>query len=155
MSSTTTAVTSLTALPAWQALEKHAAAMREVHLRDLFAKDPGRASRFSVEAEGLFLDYSKNRITDETMKLLLDLARQSGLEERRDAMFSGDKINLTEDRSVLHVALRAPKSEKILSDGVDVVPEVHAGSGQDGWLRRSCAQRRMEGFHRQEGEERY
>src|SRR5580698_8884061 len=90
---------SLTALPAWQALEKHAAAMREVHLRDLFAKDPGRASRFSVEAEGLFLDYSKNRITDETMKLLLDLARQSGLEERRDAMFRGDKINLTENRS--------------------------------------------------------
>ena len=125
MSSTTTAVTSLTALPAWQALEKHAAGMRDVHLRDLFAKDPGRSSRFSVEAEGLFLDYSKNRITDETMKLLIQLARESGLEARRDAMFRGDKINLTENRSVLHVALRAPKSEKILSDGADVVPEVH------------------------------
>ena len=125
MSSSPKAVTSLTALPAWQALEKHAAEMREVHLRDLFAKDPGRASRFSVEAEGLFLDYSKNRITDETIKLLIELAKQSGLEERRDAMFSGEKINLTENRSVLHVALRAPKSEKILSDGVDVVPEVH------------------------------
>jgi glucose-6-phosphate isomerase len=116
----------LTALPAWQALEKHSAAIREAHLRDLFAKDPGRAGRFSVEAEGVFLDYSKNRITDETMSLLLDLARQSGLEERREAMFTGAKINLTEDRSVLHVALRAPKSEKIMSDGVDVVPEVHA-----------------------------
>jgi glucose-6-phosphate isomerase len=125
MSSTTTAATSLTSLPAWQALEKHAAAMREVHLRDLFKSDPGRASRFAVEAEGLFLDYSKNRITDETIKLLIELARQSGLEARRDAMFHGDKINLTENRSVLHVALRAPKSEKILSDGADVVPEVH------------------------------
>jgi len=125
MSSSPKAVSSLTTLPAWQALEKHAAEMREVHLRDLFAKDPGRASRFSVEAEGLFLDYSKNRITEETVKLLLELARQSGLEERRDAMFSGEKINLTENRSVLHVALRAPKSEKIFSDGVDVVPEVH------------------------------
>jgi glucose-6-phosphate isomerase len=113
-------------LPAWQALEKHSAAMRDVHMRDLFAKDPGRAAQFSVEAEGVFLDYSKNRITAETVSLLLDLARQSGLQEKREAMFTGAKINLTEDRSVLHVALRAPKTEKILSDGVDVVPEVHA-----------------------------
>jgi glucose-6-phosphate isomerase len=124
--SPTSKTTPLTSLPAWQALEKHSAAIREAHLRDLFAKDPGRAGRFSVEAEGVFLDYSKNRITDETMSLLLDLARQSGLEEKREAMFTGTKINLTEDRSVLHVALRAPKSEKIMSDGVDVVPEVHA-----------------------------
>jgi glucose-6-phosphate isomerase len=123
--SPTTKTTPLTSLPAWQALEKHSAAIREAHLRDLFAKDPGRAAKFSVEAEGLFLDYSKNRITAETVSLLLDLARQSGLEEKREAMFTGAKINLTEDRSVLHVALRAPKSEKILSDGVDVVPEVH------------------------------
>jgi glucose-6-phosphate isomerase len=124
--SPTSKTTPLTALPAWQALEKHSAAIRDAHLRDLFAKDPGRAARFSVEAEGVFLDYSKNRITEETMSLLLDLARQSGLEEKREAMFTGAKINLTEDRSVLHVALRAPKSEKIMSDGVDVVPEVHA-----------------------------
>jgi len=125
MSPTPKSTTPLTALPAWQALEKHAAAVRELHLRDLFARDPGRASRFSVEAEGLFLDYSKNRITDETISLLLQLAEQSGLQEKINAMFTGEKINLTENRSVLHVALRAPKSEKIYSDGVDVVPEVH------------------------------
>jgi glucose-6-phosphate isomerase len=100
--------------------------MRSVHLRDLFAQDPGRATRFSAEAEGLFLDFSKNRITDETLSLLLDLARESGLKSRIDAMFSGAKINLTENRSVLHVALRAPRTEQIFSDGVDVVPEVHA-----------------------------
>ncbi len=126
MSPTAKPTSSLTALPAWQALEKHSAAIRDVHMRDLFAKDPGRASRFSLEAEGLFLDFSKNRITDETLSLLLDLARQSGLQERIEAMFTGEKINLTENRSVLHVALRAPRTEKILSDGVDVVPEVHA-----------------------------
>jgi glucose-6-phosphate isomerase len=113
-------------LPAWKALTDHALAMRNVHLRNLFAQDPGRASRFSLEAIGLFLDFSKNRITDETLGLLLELARQSGLKSRIDAMFSGEKINITENRSVLHVALRAPESEKILSDGVDVVPEVHA-----------------------------
>jgi glucose-6-phosphate isomerase len=117
---------SLTALPAWQALEQHAAAMRDVHMRNLFAEDPERAGRFSLEAEGLFLDYSKNRITGETLSLLLALARQSGLQERVAAMFRGEKINLTENRAVLHVALRAPKTEKIISDGVDVVPEVHA-----------------------------
>ena len=116
----------LTSLPAWKALTDHALAMRNVHLRNLFAQDPGRASRFSLEAIGLFLDFSKNRITDETLGLLLELARQSGLKSRIDAMFSGEKINITENRSVLHVALRAPESEKILSDGVDVVPEVHA-----------------------------
>ena len=116
----------MTALPAWKELEKHSRAICDVHLRDLFAKDPGRASRFSLEAVGLFLDFSKNRITDETMALLLELARQSGLQERIEAMFTGEKINLTENRSVLHVALRAPKTEKIYSDGVDVVPEVHA-----------------------------
>src|SRR5579863_8273050 len=126
MSSPTPKTTPLTSLPAWQALEKHSAAIRDAHLRDLFAKDPGRAAQFSVEAEGLFLDYSKNRTTAETVSLLLDLARQSGLQQKIEAMFSGAKINLTEDRSVLHVALRAPKSERILSDGVDVVPEVHA-----------------------------
>src|SRR5580692_13105834 len=110
MTPTAKTTLSLTALPALQALEKHSAAIREVHLRELFAKDPGRAGRFSVEAEGLFLDYSKNRITAETISLLLDLARQSGLQERVEAMFTGEKINITEKRSVLHVALRAPKT---------------------------------------------
>ena len=126
MSPTPKSESLLKSLPAWRALEKHAEDMREVHLRDLFAKDPGRAERYSAEAAGLFLDFSKNRITDETLALLLDLAKQSGLQERRDAMFRGEKINLTENRSVLHVALRAPKTQKIVADGADVVPEVHA-----------------------------
>ncbi len=116
----------LTQLEAWKALTLHAQGMKEIHLRNLFAQDPERAHRFSLEAEGLFLDFSKNRITDETLSLLLELARQSGLRERIDAMFAGEKINITEDRSVLHVALRAPATQKIFSDGKDVVPEVHA-----------------------------
>jgi glucose-6-phosphate isomerase len=116
----------LTTLPAWQALESNASVIRQTHLRELFAKDLGRAERFSVEAEGLFLDFSKNRITPETLSLLLDLARQSGLRDRIDAMFTGEKINLTENRAVLHVALRAPATQKVLVDGADVVPEVHA-----------------------------
>jgi glucose-6-phosphate isomerase len=116
----------LTQLEAWKALQAHAESIKPIHLRNLFAQDPGRAERFSREAEGLFLDFSKNRITEETLKLLLELAQQSGLKERIDAMFRGDKINLTENRSVLHVALRAPAGEQIFSDGKDVVPEVHA-----------------------------
>ncbi len=120
------ATTPLTELPAWKSLKSHSAAISNVHLRDLFTADPGRAKRFSAEALGLFLDFSKNRITDETMGLLLELARQSNLRARIDAMFRGDKINITENRAVLHVALRAPKGEKIVVDGVDVVPEVHA-----------------------------
>src|SRR5437660_7891825 len=111
---TTSTTASLRQTAAWQALEQNAEALRETHLRDLFAQDPERAERFSLEAEGLFLDFSKNRITDETMGLLLELARQSGLQAKIGAMFSGEKINLTENRSVLHVALRAPKGEKIL-----------------------------------------
>ncbi len=109
----------------WKAVQAHYETARVLKLRDLFAADPGRAERFSVEAAGLFLDYSKNRITDETVRLLLDLARARGVAERRDAMFSGEKINVSEGRAVLHVALRAPRSEKILVDGKDVVPEVH------------------------------
>ena len=100
--------------------------MRELHLRGLFADDPGRAERFTAEAAGLFLDYSKNRITDETRGLLLHLAEESGLKARIDAMFRGEKINVTEDRAVLHVALRAPAGESIVVDGEDVVPQVHA-----------------------------
>ena len=100
--------------------------MRESHLRQLFADDAKRGERFTAEAVGLFLDYSKNRITDETLKLLLQLAEESGLRDRIDAMFRGEKINVSEKRAVLHVALRAPKGEKIVVDRQDVVPGVHA-----------------------------
>ncbi|MGK2860139.1 MAG: glucose-6-phosphate isomerase [Thermoanaerobaculia bacterium] len=111
--------------PAWKALESHSASMRAKHIRDLFAEDSKRGERFTAEAAGLFLDYSKHRITDETLKLLVALAEECGLKSSIDAMFRGDKINVTENRAVLHVALRAPKSEKIVVDGADVVPDVH------------------------------
>jgi glucose-6-phosphate isomerase len=110
----------------WSALQAHYEKIRNTHLRQFFADDPGRAERFSIDAVGLHLDYSKNRITDETMRLLRQLADESRLAERRDAMFRGERINITENRAVLHVALRAPRGEKILFDGQDVVPEVHA-----------------------------
>jgi len=115
----------LTELPAWKALGEHYKQIEPIHLKELFDKDPARAEKFTLEAAGLFLDYSKNRITEETIKLLLELAEESGVAARRDAMFSGEKINITEKRAVLHVALRAPKGEKIVVDGEDVVPAVH------------------------------
>jgi glucose-6-phosphate isomerase len=111
---------------AWQALEDHHKRMQDVHLRDLFANDPGRGERMAMEAAGIYLDYSKNRINDETLRLLLELAEQSALRGRIDAMFRGDKINVTENRAVLHVALRAPKGTSIVVDGNNVVPEVQA-----------------------------
>jgi len=111
---------------AWKVLAVHFRTARQWHLRDLFANDPQRGERLSAEAAGWFLDYSKNRITDETIKLLLQLARESRLSERIEAMFRGDKINFTEDRAALHVALRAPRSESMLVDNRNVVPEVHA-----------------------------
>lgn len=113
------------ALAAWQALEVHHAQIAPLQLRELFAEDPMRAERFSVEGAGLFLDYSKNRITAETLSLLLDLAEASGVARRRDAMFRGEKINNSEKRAVLHTALRAPRGTRIEVDGKDVVPEVH------------------------------
>jgi glucose-6-phosphate isomerase len=113
------------AVAAWQALEAHHREITPLHLRRLFAVDPDRARRFSAEGVGLYLDYSKNRITDETLQLLFRLAKARGLAERRDAMFRGDKINATEKRAVLHVALRAPRGARIEVDGKDVVPEVH------------------------------
>ena len=116
----------LTARPAWKALEAHHEKVRELHLRKLFADDPKRGERLTAEAAGVFLDYSKNRITDETLKLLLQLAEESGLRARIDAMFRGEKINITENRAVLHVALRAPRSASIVVDGGNVVPQVHA-----------------------------
>jgi glucose-6-phosphate isomerase len=110
---------------AWAALEAHYAKVRTTHLRDLFAKDPGRGERLNAEGAGVFLDYSKNRITDETLELLLNLAEQSNLRARIEGMFRGDKINVSENRAVLHVALRAPLGTSIIVDGKDVVPEVH------------------------------
>jgi glucose-6-phosphate isomerase len=115
-----------TARPAWKALEAHYATLRGVHLRKLFADDPGRGERLTVEAAGIYLDYSKNRVTDETLQLLVQLAEESGLRARIDAMFSGEKINVSEHRAVLHAALRAPKGAAIIVDGANVVPEVHA-----------------------------
>ena len=112
--------------PAWAALQAHYERMRTVHLRALFAEDPNRAERFTAEAAGIYLDYSKQRITEETVRLLLQLAAECGLRERIDAMFRGEKINGTENRAVLHVALRAPRGTSIVVDGVDVVPRVHA-----------------------------
>ncbi|HEY5676227.1 MAG TPA: glucose-6-phosphate isomerase [Myxococcales bacterium] len=117
---------SVTSLPAWTALADHYAAAQALHLRRLFADDATRGERLTLEAEGIFLDYSKNRITDETLRLLVALAEERGLAARRDAMLAGEKINVTEGRAVLHVALRAPPGTRILVDGKDVVPEVHA-----------------------------
>ncbi|HEV2368780.1 MAG TPA: glucose-6-phosphate isomerase, partial [Acidimicrobiales bacterium] len=111
--------------PAFRQLQEHWADISGAHLRALFADDPGRAGRFSLEAAGLYLDYSKNRITDETMRLLVALARQSRLEEHRDAMFAGQHVNVSEDRAVLHVALRMPRDKSLVVDGVDVVAQVH------------------------------
>ncbi len=115
----------LTKRPAWKALAAHYKKTREVHLRKLFGDDPKRGERMTVEAVGLYLDYSKNRVTSQTIELLLKLAGESGLREQIDAMFRGEKINITENRAVLHVALRAPKSASIIVDGRNVVPEVH------------------------------
>ncbi|MGO8915663.1 MAG: glucose-6-phosphate isomerase [Stellaceae bacterium] len=112
--------------PAWAALERHFEKMSGRHLRQLFAENPKRGEELALEAAGLYLDYSKNRITDETLRLLLQLAQESGLRERIDAMFGGEKINVSEERAVLHVALRAPRGASILHEGQNVVPEVHA-----------------------------
>jgi glucose-6-phosphate isomerase len=112
--------------PAWAALEQHYQTVKDVHLRQLFAEDRKRGDRLAVEAAGIYLDYSKNRITDETLTLLLRLAEESGLRDRIEAMFRGDNINVSENRAALHVALRAPRGASIIHDGRDVVPEVHA-----------------------------
>lgn len=111
--------------PEWRALQAHADAVKRLHLRDLFAADTERGQRLTLELDGLYIDYSKNLVTDETLGLLLALAERAGVAARRDAMFAGEKINVTEDRAVLHVALRAPADDHIEVDGVDVVPEVH------------------------------
>ncbi|MGH7988827.1 MAG: glucose-6-phosphate isomerase, partial [Limisphaerales bacterium] len=112
--------------PAWKALAAHHKQIQKLHLRKLFADDAKRGQKFTAEAAGLFLDYSKNLITEKTLKLLFQLAAESNLRGKIDAMFNGEKINITENRAVLHVALRAPKNATILVDGKNVVPEVHA-----------------------------
>ncbi len=119
-------LTPLIGTSTWQALAEHQEKIKDVHLRKMFADDPGRAARFTVEGAGITLDYSKNRIDDETLQLLLHLASERKVAERRDAMFRGDKINVSEKRAVLHVALRAPRDEVIEVDGHNVVPDVHA-----------------------------
>src|SRR5918992_5847575 len=121
----TNQIVPLTERQAWNALAAHHQSVRELHLRNLFADDPKRGERMTAEAVGLFLDYSKNRITDETVKLLIELAEESALQSRIDALFRGEKINITEKRAALHVALRAPEGASIVVDGEDVVPQVH------------------------------
>src|SRR3954447_2574521 len=120
------ATTPLRQRPAWKALETHFPKAEKLHLRQLFADDPRRGERLTAEAVGVFLDYSKNRITDETLKLLVALAEERGVRAKIDAMFRGDKINITENRAVLHVALRAPRTAAFEVDGKNVVPDVHA-----------------------------
>src|SRR5438874_13346653 len=119
-------VTPLRQCPAWPALEAHFRQVQGLHLRQLFADDPKRGERLTCEAAGIYLDYSKNRVTDETLRLLVQLAEESGLRQRIDAMFRGEKINVTENRAVLHVALRAPRGTSFFVDGENVVPNVYA-----------------------------
>jgi glucose-6-phosphate isomerase len=128
MASTTDSVAAppLAQLPAWRALKEHFESIKDVHLRQLFADDPQRGERLATEAVGLYLDYSKHRVIDETLRLLVRLAAARGLRARIDAMYSGETINTTEGRAVLHTALRAPRDAHILVDGHDVVPDVHA-----------------------------
>ncbi|MFZ1063332.1 MAG: glucose-6-phosphate isomerase [Acidimicrobiales bacterium] len=120
----------LTTRPAWRQLVEHFERIKNRHLRELFAEDPRRGDRFALEASGIYLDYSKNRITDETLALLMQLARESELEQRRDAMFSGSHVNVSEDRAVMHVALRMPAESSLVVDGVDVVAQVHEVLGR-------------------------
>src|SRR2546423_10468972 len=115
--------------PEWEALREHERGLADIHLRDLFARDPSRGEEMTLEVGGLYLDYSKHLATAETVRLLVALAERAGLRRRIDAMFAGEHINVTEDRAVLHVALRAPENEIIEADGVNVVPEVHAVLG--------------------------
>jgi glucose-6-phosphate isomerase len=126
MANTTSSTRTAATTPAWKALQAHQLGIRDIHLRKLFAQDPQRGKRMAIEAAGVYLDYSKNRISDETLALFWRLAEECALSERIDAMFRGDKINVTEQRAVLHVALRAPKGSSIVVDGRNVVPDVHA-----------------------------
>src|SRR5262245_58793160 len=126
MTGISTELLPLTARQSWKALQDHVKTIQGLHLRTLFADDATRGESLTAEGAGIFLDYSKNRVTDETIALLIRLAESAGLRERIDAMFSGAKINVTEHRAVLHVALRAPRGTSIIVDGKNVVPDVHA-----------------------------
>ena len=141
--------TSLTNRPAWKALQAHYNEIHSRHLRAMFDEDPKRGERLVVEAAGLYFDYSKHRVTDETIRLLLALADEVGLRARIDAMFRGDKINVTEKRAVLHIALRAPRGASIGVDGDDVVPKVHEVLDRDGGFFRAHPRRLVERPHRQ------
>ena len=145
--------TPLRELPAWKALEQHHAEIGGRHLRELFAEDPGRGERLTAHAAGLYLDYSKNRVTDETMRLLVALARQAGLAEHRDMMFRGERINVSENRSVLHVALRMPRGSSLVVGGVDVVAQVHEVLDRMVAFARASALGRMDGLYRQNDKE--
>src|SRR5258708_4786348 len=131
---------------AWQALERHHAEIAGRHLRDLFAEDEGRGERLTAEAAGLYLDYSKNRVTDETMRLLIELAQESGVPERRGAMFRGEHINVSEDRAVLHVALRMPATASLTVDGQDVIADVHAVLARMGQFAERVRSGEFKGF---------
>src|SRR5580704_3138742 len=122
---TTTPTTALRERPAWTALAAHHKTLEGTHLRELFARDPTRGERMTADGAGVYLDYSKNRVTDETLGLLVALAEQSGLAARTAAMFAGERINVSENRAVLHVALRMPRNASLIVDGVDVVAQVH------------------------------
>ena len=134
--------------PAWGALQAHYERIKGIHLRQLFAEDPNRGARFVAEGADVFLDFSKNRISNETVRLLVQLASERGVEERRDAMFRGEKINVTEKRAVLHVALRAPKGASIIVDGENVVPQVHAVLDKMTDFSNRIRRRGMEGPYR-------
>ena len=149
----TTSIKPLNKRPAWKALAAHHKQIQKLHLRKLFADDAKRGQKFSAEAAGLFLDYSKNRITDKTLKLLLQLAKESGLRAKIDAMFSGEKINITENRAVLHVALRAPKGAKHFCGRKKCRAGSPCRARQNGGLFQSRSQRRMERVHRQTHQE--
>ncbi len=139
--------------PEWQELTAHHGEVEHLHLREQFAADPGRGTSMTAEAAGIFLDYSKNRITPETLGLLVNLAEATGMPARRDAMFRGEHINSTEDRAVLHVALRMPANRSLVVDGVDVVKEVHEVLGRMAGLQRVDPLRRVARLHRQADQE--
>ena len=145
----------ITATAEWKALADHFAKLRDVHLRDLFAEDPHRGESMTVEASDLLLDYSKNRLTAETVRLLVAVAERAGLRERTEAMFSGEHINVTEDRAVLHVALRAPKDAEINEGGENVVPEVHKVLDKMAAFADAVRSGKWRGFHRQTDKERH
>ena len=134
---------------AWKALESHYAEIEPRHLRELFADDPDRGERLVAEGAGLFLDYSKHRVTDETLGLLRDLAAERGWQQRRDAMFAGEHINVSEDRAVLHVALRMPRDRSLVVDGTDVVARGSRDARPHGGVRRAGALGRVDGPHGQ------